>query len=150
MEGAPVVDIVLVSVDGSEDALAAAEYAVAVADRYDASLHALHVLEEETARALEAGSVEPDAVAASGQDLHAILESAAAESDVQLSTSAARGFSPRHLGRHPGTVVLDTAESIGADFIILPRETPAEGPAAVLEQAAQYVIAHASQPVLAV
>ena len=41
------VETVLVPVDGSEEAMEAVEYAVAIAERYDAVIHALYVLGED-------------------------------------------------------------------------------------------------------
>ncbi|MFO7832750.1 MAG: universal stress protein, partial [Halohasta sp.] len=49
------VDLVVVPIDGSEESRTAVEYAIAVADRYDASVHALYVLGEPTVRALDGG-----------------------------------------------------------------------------------------------
>ena len=57
------VDTVLVPVDGSEDAMAAVEYAVAIARRYDAVVHALYVLGEDAATAIREGELEAAAIA---------------------------------------------------------------------------------------
>ena len=50
----PTVETVLVPVDGSEDSTRAAEYAVAIADRYDATLEVLYILGEDVVRAIDA------------------------------------------------------------------------------------------------
>ncbi|MFC7156046.1 universal stress protein [Halomarina halobia] len=124
------IDTVLVPVDGSEESVRAIEVAVAVAERYGAQVHALYVLDrdqrERTERMMDAA-----------RDLAA---------DVPLTHSVAYGFSTSHLTIHPGSVVLDASEDAGADFLVIPRE----GPADLLGKAAGYVLQFAKQPVLAV
>ena len=129
----------LAPVDGSEAAMRACEYAVAVAERYGADLHVLHVLGEGTTRAIEDGDLTDDDIV-----------SVAADQDVELSTSTAYGFSASRLTQHPGSVILDAADAVGADFVVLPREPVTGDPEAVIEKAAEYVLAYASQPVLSV
>lgn len=144
------VDTVLAPVDGSEESATAVEYAVAVADRYDASVHAVFVLGRGVVRGLDAGTVEEDEVADSTQGFLDDVGRIAADADVSLSTSVDHGFSTTRKTRHPGNVVLDTADAVDADFIVLPREPVTGAPAEVLEKAAEYVLSYASQPVLSV
>jgi nucleotide-binding universal stress UspA family protein len=132
------IDLVLVPVDGSEESTTAVEYAAAVAEKYGASVHAVYVLGENVVRAIETGAF--------NQTAHDIAD----EAGVSLSTSAARGFSTKTKLLHPGSVVLDTAEDLDADFIVVPREPVAGDPGEVLEKAAEYVLLYASQPVLSV
>jgi nucleotide-binding universal stress UspA family protein len=144
------IDLVLVPVDGSEESVTAVEYAVAIAAEYDAEVHAVYVLGEEVTRAIETGAVEDTSVAA---DTEAFVDTAAdiaAESGVHLASSIAYGFSTKLKTRHPGSVVLDTAEEIEADFVVVPREPVSGDPGEVLEKAAEYVLLYASQPVLSV
>ncbi|MDG5775555.1 universal stress protein [Haloarculaceae archaeon H-GB2-1] len=142
------IDTVLVPVDGSDQSVSALEYAVAVAERYGASVHALYVLEEGLVRGMETGDVEEETVAAEHQ---ALVDSAGdLAGDVTVSHSTAAGFSPSRLRQHPGSVILDAAEELDADFIVVPRETPTADPAEVLGKSAQYVLEYASQPVLSV
>jgi nucleotide-binding universal stress UspA family protein len=70
--------------------------------------------------------------------------------DIPLSHSTAAGFSPSRLTVHPGSVILDVAEEITADFIVIPREPVSGDPDQVLGKAAEYVLMYASQPVLSV
>ena len=144
------VDLVLVPVDRSEESTDAVASAAAIAAEYDATLHVVHVLDEEVVRAIDEGEVDDDRVAADGE---AIVESAreiAEEAGVPVSTSVAYGFSTTMKLRHPGSVVLDTAEDVGAEFLVVPRE-PVDAPdAGVLAKAAEYVLLYASQPVLSV
>ncbi len=147
------VETVLAPVDGSEESATAVEYAVAVADRYDAEVHALFVLGRGVVQEMNAGTVDEDAVAADTQGFFDDIQLIADDAEVPLVTSVDDGFSPTRKTRHPGNVVLDTADAIDADYIVLPREpgpgTDTSAPE-VLEQAAEYVLSYASQPVLSV
>ena len=140
--------MVLAPVDGSEEAMTAVEYALAVADRYRAGVHALYVLGEHTATAVEDGDAET--VARRGEQVMAGVRALADERNVPVDHSSAYGFSQRRLAQHPGSVILDVAESLRADFVVVPREPVTGHPDAVIEKAAEYVLAHASQPVLSV
>ncbi|ELY61422.1 universal stress protein [Natronococcus sp. A-GB1] len=144
------VDTVLAPVDGSEESATAVEYAVAVADRYDASVHALFVLGRGVVQGIDAGTVEEEAVADSTRGFLDDISHIADSEDVSLSTSVDHGFSTTRKTRHPGNVVLDTADAVDADFIVLPREPVTGASAEILEKAAEYVLSYASQPVLSV
>jgi len=144
------VDLVLVPVDGSDESMAAVEYAVAIAAEYGAGVHAVYVLGEETARAIEEGAVEESEVADETEAFNESARALADEEGVELSTSLAYGFSTKIKTRHPGSVVLDTAEDLNADFLVVPREPVSGDPGEVLEKAAEYVLLYASQPVLSV
>lgn len=143
------IDLVLVSVDGSERSERAAKYAVAIAERYDADLHLLFVLDERLRRDLDRGHVDPESVA---DDHWAFSERVREHArdlghDVTLETSTAAAFSEQRLTQTPGSVVLDVAEGIGTDFIVIPREESSQD---AVGRAAQYVLEYASQPVLSV
>ena len=144
------VETVLVPVDGSEASVRAAEYAVAVADRYDAAVHAVYVLGEGLVRAIESGSVDEAEAAAEAQGFIEKIDDVAADRDVSVSNSTAYGFSTSSKMTHPGSVVLDAAEDIDADFVVVPREQLTGEPGEVLSKAAEYVLLYASQPVLSV
>lgn len=144
-----VVDTVLAPVDGSESSADAAEYAVAVAERYDANLHVLYVVGEAVARGMEAGDIDRSDVADESQ-LFVEDVAAMAEDPDLVESSMAYGFSTVRKTRHPGSVVLDAAEDLSADFIVIPRESMVEDHGDVLEKAAEYVLLYASQPVLSV
>ncbi len=144
------VDTVLAPVDGSDESATAVEYAIAVADRYDATVHALYVLGRDVVQRLDNGTIEGTDVAETTQnffdEVHAIAETRA----VPLSTAVDSGFSQTRKTRHPGNVVLDTADAVDADFVVLPREPMTGASTEVLEKAAEYVLSYASQPVLSV
>ena len=142
------IDLVLVSVDGSDRSERAAELAIAVAQRYDADLHLLFVLDERLRRDLDRGTVDAESVAEDHREFTQRVRERSAElgHDVVLETSTAAAFSEQRLTQTPGSVVLDVAEGIETDFIVVPRS---DGEDAV-GRAAQYVLEYASQPVLSV
>ncbi|MFB6169694.1 MAG: universal stress protein [Haloarculaceae archaeon] len=155
------IDTVLVPVDQSEESVVAVEYAAAVADRYDAGIHVLSVLDEDVSRALERGTMDEADVAA---DHEAFIERVLQLENVDwkvdadggdpetvpLTHSTVHGFSPSRLMRHPGSAVLDVAEEVDADFVVVPRESVEGGTTKVLEKADVYVLSYADQPVLSV
>ncbi len=143
-------DLVVVPVDGSEESQTAVEYAVAIADRYDAAVHAVYVLGETVVRGIENGAVNEADIADDTESFGRLIADIAGDREVALSTSIAQGFSTTIKTLHPGSVVLDTAEDLGADFIVVPREPAADAQSDVLEKAAEYVLLYASQPVLSV
>lgn len=144
------VDTVLVPVDGSDESTTAVEYAAAIATEYDATLHAIYVFGESAARAIDAGMVaDEDAIAESDSFFDAIAN-IAADAGVPFSHSVAIGFSTERKLVHPGSVVLDAADQMHADFLVIPRESARDTTADVLEKTAEYVLLYASQPVLSV
>lgn len=143
------IEEVLVPVDGSEKSMAAVEYAVAVAERYDARVHALYVLDEGTVRAVSTGTIDEAEVAAQGERFMNAARDCAPES-ASLTHSTAYGFSPTRKSRHPGSVILDAAEDAAVDFIVIPREPGSAGQDGTLSKAAQYVLQYADQPVLSI
>lgn len=149
MHAPPEVDAVLVAADGSDESITAAEYAAAVAAEYDAALHAIYVLGETAARAVETGAVDAEDMAAEGRAQVDAIEAAVADAGVPVSHSVAYGFSTRRKLVHPGNVILDAAEQIEADFLVIPRESEHHS-GDVLEKAAEHVLLYASQPVLSV
>lgn len=142
-------DLVLAPVDTSTKSQRAVDYAITLADRYDANLHLLHVLDERVARGIEAGDVTAESVA---KEHRSFNDSVAAEldDDVGFSSSSAAGFSANRLTQTPGSIILDAAEELDADFLVVPRETETDGLEATVGKAALHVLEYASQPVLSV
>ena len=143
------VDLVLVPADGSEASLEAVEYGVAVADRYDADIHLLYVVGEAVARGMESGDIDEASVAEESRTFSQDVTEMAPES-VGVDCSMAYGFSTVRKTVHPGSVILDCADDLDTDFLVIPREAMAGGQGDVLEKAAEYVLLYASQPVLSV
>ena len=150
MDAGPSFDVVLVPVDGSDESVRAVEYAVAVADRYGATLHVMHVLGEAATRAIDAGRVDGDDVVAESDSVLEAAEALAAGAGVSTTGSIAYGFSSTRKLTHPGSVILDAAEQMAADFLVIPRASGRESSGDTLEKAAEYVLLYASQPVLSV
>ena len=141
-----VVERVLVPVDGT--AVDAVDYAVAIADSYDATVHAVFVLSESTVRDLETGVTDRDRVADRTADVLEGVRATCDAADLPVSTAMTYGFSTRRKRRHPGSAILDTAEDIDADFLVVPREE--DHTTGVLARVAKFVLQYASQPVLSV
>jgi nucleotide-binding universal stress UspA family protein len=141
------IDLVLVPVDGSEQSERATEYAIAVAERYEADLHVLFVLDERLRRDIDAGRVDPAEIAEDHRSFTRHVRETFGRADGALTTSTATAFSEGRLLQTPGSVVLDVAEDIDADFVVVPRERGGEE---AIGRAAQYVLEYASQPVLSV
>jgi len=141
--------LVLTPVDGSEDARRTADYAVAVASRYSADLHLLFVLDQRVAEGVQTGDVDAEAVAAAHQEFLSAVQDQQRH-DVEVTTSSAAGFSTARLDQTPGSVVLDAAEELGADFLVVPRETPEDDVDVTIGKAALYILQYADQPVLSV
>jgi len=143
------VDTVLVPVDGTEASATAVEYAVAVAERYGADVHALYVLGETVTRSIDAGNVAEEEVVEDTNTFLAEIASFAPE-EVSVDSSIAYGFSTSRKLQNPGSVILDCADDVDADFLAIPREGLRGDAGDVLEKAAEYVLLYASQPVLSV
>ena len=146
------IDTVLVPVDDTEEAERAVEYAVAIAQRYDAGIHILHIVDDAVARAIQRDEIDADAVAEEHRAFMGAVHELTrdADGDIEASQSSAAGFSADRLSQHPVNVVLDSAEEIGADLIVVPREGTSDAPGAMLGKVAQHVLSYASQPVLSV
>ncbi|SFS13039.1 Nucleotide-binding universal stress protein, UspA family [Halomicrobium zhouii] len=146
------VDLVLAPVDGSDQSERAIEYAITVADAYDADVHLLFVLDERLVKAIDEGAVDADTVAEDHREFTEMVRGRLDSDGVggNLDTSTAAGFSPTSLRQSPGSVILDVAEAIEADFLVVPREPGSNETDEAIGRAALYVIEYASQPVLSV
>jgi len=143
------IDLVLAPVDNSEASMEAAEYATAVAREYDADLHLLHVLDERVVQGLDTDDLSPDTVAAEQRSFAGSVRRALPDDGIEFSQSSVLGFSLDRLRQSPGSVILDAADELDADFLVVPREQSTH-PEAVLGKASLHVLEYASQPVLSV
>ena len=144
------VETVLAPVDGSDESATAVEYAIAIADRYEASVHVLYVLGRGVYRGMDTGTIDEMDVSDQTRNFLEDVRVHAQQREIPVSMSVAHGFSQSRKTLHPGSVVLDTADEVGVEFIVIPREQGTESTADVLEKVAEYVLAYASQPVLSV
>jgi nucleotide-binding universal stress UspA family protein len=143
------IETVLVPVDASDAAGEAVEHAGAVADRYDAELHALYVLGSGEVSNRRIEEIDKSSIAEDTQRVLRGIRASCESRSIPVSSSMALGFSTGRLTQHPGSVVLDCAEAVGADFVVVPRENDTDEPG-MLAKAAGYVLSYASQPVLSV
>lgn len=146
------IDTVLVPVDATDRSERAVEYAVAIAERYDAALHVQHVLEENVARGLARGRVEPEAVAAQQRAFMKVVHEAIRDcaGDVPVSQSSIPGFSVAELSRNPVNAVLDGADAVDADFIVIGKGDDIGEEGGILGRVSQHLLSYASEPVLSV
>ena len=145
------IDLVLAPVDCSDDAEQAAEYALAIAEKYGADLHLLHILDQRVKQGLDCGDLSPETIADEQRAFTGRVRRQNPNSDtVSISQSSAIGFSQTQLARTPGSVILDAADELAADFLVVPRVTPSGSTDEVLGKAALHVLEYASQPVLSV
>ncbi|QLH78518.1 universal stress protein [Halosimplex rubrum] len=141
------IEQVLVPVDATDQAEQAVRYGLAIADEYDAAVHVLHVIDEPVKRGIETGDVDAEAVA--DEQVSFADDADEFADDVPVTHSTVVGFSRSRLRQHPGSAILDVAEELPADFVVIPRERGTE-PDETLGKSAQYVVEYASQPVLSV
>lgn len=145
------IDLVLAPVDCSDDAEQAAKYAVAIAEKYGADLHLLHILDQRVMQGLDCGDLTADTIAEEQRSFTGRIRQQHTGADgVTISQSSAIGFSQTQLARTPGSVILDAADELDADFLVVPRVTPSGSTDEVLGKAALHVLEYASQPVLSV
>lgn len=105
-------DSILVPTDGSEVAENAAAAAIAVAERFDARLHVIHVLElGELPPGVE--DVDADDLAHHGEEAVATVADQARAAGVEVTTSIVDGADSIHGG------IIAAAEEYGADLIVM-------------------------------
>lgn len=147
----PAVETVMVAIDESDAARKAIDYAVAITEAYAADIVILHVMDRADYQAIQAGETDAATVSQATEDFLTGAAERAREAGRDVRTATAYGFSPKQKLRHPGSVVLDTAEEIDADFIVIPRESAADmASRETLTKAAEHTLLYASQPVLSV
>lgn len=89
-------DEILVPTDGSPAADAAIEHAVDLADKYDARVHALYVVDGAAYSTLEAGSeIVIEALEAEGEEATERVEEAADDAGVEATTTVTTGTAYR-------------------------------------------------------
>lgn len=147
----PAVETVLVAVDGSEESATAATYALEIAKRYRGELVVLFVHGPDDFEAVKTDEGAAEDLSATAQAFLGDVTQDASQAGIPIRTAVSYGFSTQRKLVHPGSVILDSAEELGADFLVIPRESLGETPSEeILAKAAEYALLYASQPVLAV
>lgn len=147
----PAVETVLVAVDGSAESVEAATYALEIADRYEGELVVLYVHAPGDFEDVRGDDAAAEELSKTAQTFLGDVTKDANEAEIPIRTAVSYGFSTQRKLVHPGSVILDSAEELGADFLVIPRETLGESPSEeLLAKAAEYALLYASQPVLAV
>ena len=89
---------ILVPTDGSPASDAAIEHAIDLADRYDARLHALYVVDGAAYSSLEAGAeIVVEALESEGEEATKRVADAAADADVECVSSVVSGTAYRSI-----------------------------------------------------
>jgi nucleotide-binding universal stress UspA family protein len=105
-------ETILLPTDGSAPSEAAREHAIGLAAAYDATLHAIYVIDDKALRAARADS---DVVLAGfeeqGTSLVGDVASAAADAGVACETAVLHG--------HPHEVITDYADEHGIDLVVM-------------------------------
>lgn len=135
-------ETILVATDGSERARKAADYAIDLAAQYDATVHAIfvvdtHLLDEP---ALSSAELSTDAIEDAGHEFLVEVEKLAERRGIPFQRRSAHGV--------PKFVILDYAEEIDADIIVMGAvgHTPGHRVGSV----ADHVFEHAPRPVMTI
>ena len=135
-------ETILVATDGSDRARKAAEYAVDLAARYDATVHAIfvvdtHMLDEP---ALSSTELSVDLIEDAGHGFLVEVEELAGERGVTFERRSAHGI--------PKYEIIGYADAVDADVIVMGSvgHTPGHRVGSV----ADHVFEHADQPVLTI
>ncbi|WP_435125004.1 universal stress protein [Halobaculum sp. D14] len=136
-------DEILVPTDGSPAANAAVKHAVTVAERFDATLHALYVVDATAYSTLEAGSqVVVEALEEEGEDAVQQVAEAARDADVEVVETVTSGTAYRS--------ILDYADDHDVDLIVMGTHGRQGLDRYLLGSVTERVVRTANQPVLTV
>ena len=139
-------DAVLVPTDGSEGSTTAAEHAIDLAQRHDASLHALHVLETEQVvdqiPEFEDSSIF-DRLADAGQQAVDDLQAQAEDADIDTVTTAVKQGVPHE-------EVVEYVERHDIDVVVMATEGRTGPSRELIGSVTESVVRASPVPVLAV
>lgn len=104
---------VLLPVDGSEGSARAENFAIDLAERYDATIHVLHVVDTRLVSepALSSMELVTDDAEAAAMELFEEIEERATERNIETSCRCCHGT--------PHDEIIEYAEDIGADVIVM-------------------------------
>ncbi|QZX98672.1 universal stress protein [Halobaculum rubrum] len=136
-------DDILVPTDGSPAADAAVEHAVTLADRFDATLHALYVVDATAYSAIEAGTdIVAEALETEGEDAVSRISEAADDAELPVIESVTSGTAYRS--------ILEYADDNDIDMIVMGTHGRRGLDRYLLGSVTERVVRSANQPVLTV
>ncbi|ELY69996.1 universal stress protein [Natrinema versiforme] len=137
-------DAILVATDGSDAAATAVDHAVALAQRFDAPLYGIAVVDERTD--YDSGIVDPEEarqrLEERADDWLAALEATATEGDVAVETAVRFGV--------PHEEILEYAAEVDADAVVLGSRGRSSFKGALLGSTVDRVVRTADRPVLVI
>ena len=134
---------ILVPTDGSPAAESAVEQAVSLAKQYDATIHALYIVDTSAYSTLEAGAeVIINALEEEGEQAVAEIEAAATEAGVDVKTTVSAGTAYRS--------ILEYAGNNGIDLIVMGTHGRRGLDRYLLGSVTERVVRTAKMPVLTV
>ena len=136
-------DDILVPTDGSPAATAAIEHAVDLAKTYDATIHALYVVDASAFSSIEAGSeLVIDALEEEGQRAVSEVTDAAEEAGVDVETHVVSGTAYRR--------ILDYIDSEAVDLVVMGTHGRSGVERFLLGSVTERVVRTADVPVLTI
>jgi nucleotide-binding universal stress UspA family protein len=136
-------DDILVPTDGSPAADAAVDHAVTLADRFDATVHALYVVDATAYSAIEAGTdIVAEALETEGKDAVSRIAAAADEADISVIESVVSGTAYGS--------ILEYADDHDIDLIVMGTHGRRGIDRYLLGSVTERVVRSANQPVLTV
>jgi len=134
-------DTVVIATDGSESAARAVDVALDLAERFDAEVHALYVVDEGDVAA------SPDELR---DDLADALEAAADEALGDIRQQASRAVSTTVREGRPGPEITQFADEVDADVVALGTRGRHADHGYLLGSVAEAVVRRCTRPVLTV
>jgi nucleotide-binding universal stress UspA family protein len=135
---------ILLATDGSDRALTATEHAVALATRFDATLHVLFVIETRTA--YDTAIIDREEARANlravGEDAIADVENLTADTDLSVVTAIEEGV--------PAEQIVTYVDAHGIDLVVLGERGHSEFTTVLLGSTAETVLSELDIPVTVV
>jgi nucleotide-binding universal stress UspA family protein len=138
----PMYDALLVPTDGSDAALDAADHAYSLADRYDADLHALAVIEEAESASIVGQGDEAETLRERGAEATRRIVEEARSRDLEATDAVEFGT--------PDRVILDYATTHDVDVIVMSTHARSGVGRFLRGSTTERVIREGDTPVLAV
>ncbi|MCU4750687.1 universal stress protein [Halobacteria archaeon AArc-curdl1] len=135
-------DTILVPTDGSDPANRAVDHALALADRYDARIHAMYCVETHRygEPALSSTELVCNQLEEYGQELLEALGDRAAEAGIEYTYEVYHG--------RPWEVVLEESESLDADLVVIGYQGQSHTRTKKIGSVAERIVRSADRPVL--